>query len=296
MASSPMRQAWDQSHVDAAKRNSVDMTARPMLLSDRWPPLKLVPPAPQEEAAKMALESASRRGSSEASQRDGKRLCSVFTSDSENLEDQFLQLYEKDDWATPRPKWQNSLPSREQAALLAEQRESRNRLKILISTGRIAAATQEVVCRAETHEARSKKAHGIDQKVRSNMRAMGEQRLELSSARKDLEGVLNKNKVAKSNVASFIQHLLPTPRSMSKDADSSVVRAPTSSTATQAQIREAAQQPATNIAGAAAKHTGYAAGAAAAKFAAGAAATHAGYAAKHVGSGRRWSVAFDLGP
>jgi len=260
MASSPMRQAWDQSHVDAAKRNSVDMTARPMLLSDRWPPLKLVPPAPQEEAAKMALESASRRGSSEASQRDGKRLCSVFTSDSENLEDQFLQLYEKDDWATPRPKWQNSLPSREQAALLAEQRESRNRLKILISTGRIAAATQEVVCRAETHEARSKKAHGIDQKVRSNMRAMGEQRLELSSARKDLEGVLNKNKGAKSSVTSFIRHFLPTPRSprsISKDADSSVMQTPTSGTATQAQIRaEAAQQQPTYAAGAAAMCVG----------------------------------------
>jgi len=251
-----MKQAWDRHRVEAArceKRRSIPQSA------------------PLGEAAQLALASASRRGSS-ASYQDHQRPGSVFSNNAENLEERFIQLYEQEDWATPRPRWQNSFPSVERAALLAEQGERRNRLKTLISTGRIAAATREVVCQAESHEARSKKAHGIDQKVRSNVRAMGEQRLELSSARKDLEGVLKKNHGAKSGVTSFIRHLLPhkcaTPRSISKEADSSAIRTPTSGAATQAQIRaEAAQQPPT-----------YAAGAA----------TRRGSAP------RRWSVDFDL--
>mmetsp|Transcript_132399 Transcript_132399/g.264117 ORF Transcript_132399/g.264117 Transcript_132399/m.264117 type:complete len:338 (+) Transcript_132399:85-1098(+) len=245
---SPVRQAWDRSHFDSERYDRRKSTQSLAL---------------QGEAAQLALASASRRGSG-ASRQDHQRPCSVVSNDTEKLEDSVLQLYQKEDWATPRPKWQNSFTSNERAALMAEQGERRNRLKILISTGRLAAATREVACHAETHEARAKKSHGIDQKVRSNVRAMGEQRLELSSARKDLEVVLKKNHGPKSGVTSFIRHLLPqkpqTERSLSsisKDADSSVAAvtvirsSPTGGVATQAQIRaEAAQQPPTYATGA----------------------------------------------
>lgn len=218
-------------------------------------------------AARLALESASRRGTTQS--QDGKRPCSVLSNDSEKLVEQFAQLYENEDWATPQPKWQKSFSCVERATLLAEQGERRNKLKILISTGRLAAATEEVACRAETQEARSKKAHGIEQKVRSNVRAMGEQRLELSSARKDLEVVLKRNQNAKSQVASYIRHLLPTPRSTLTNIEFPGAHGtPTGGAATQAQIRaEAAQQT-----------PSYAAGA----------------AARRVASARRWSVEFDL--
>lgn len=260
---SPARQAWDRtevlSRVDASRcdrRKSMQQIALP---------------GDARVSARLALESASRR--STAQSQEGKRPCSVLSTDSDKLADQFIQLYEREDWErTPQPKWQKAFGRVERAALLAEQGERSNRLKILISTGRLAAATQEVAGRAETHEARSKRSHGIDQKVRSNVRAMGEQRLELSSARKDLEVMLKKNQAAKSNVASYIRHLLPTPRATLKDIEFPVAQTaqttPTAGAATQAQIRaEAAQQPPT-----------YAAGS----------------NARRVASARRWSVEFDL--
>jgi len=232
---SPVRQAWDRFHVDAARcARRKTATAHP---------------APLAEAAQLALASASRRGTVSP--------CSVFSKNIEELEDQFLQLYENDhNRATPLPKWHNCFSPVERATILAEQGERRNRLKVLISNGRIAAATHEVICHAETHEARSKKAHGIDQKVRSNVRAMGEQRLELSSARKDLEGILKKHHGPKG-VNSSIRHLLQNPQTQRKDPDSSVISSPTRTGATQAQIRaRAAQQPPTYAAGVSTRHIG----------------------------------------